>query len=231
MAKISFPGFHPQVIQFLDELASHNNREWFQKNKPRYEADVLAPALNFVEAMQEPLASISKHFVAVPKRSGGSLMRVYRDTRFSKDKTPYKTNIGIHFRHEKGKDVHAPGYYVHISPEECFVGAGIWHPDTKALTKIRKTIHKDQAGWKRAAMGKTFRRDFKMLGDSLKRPPKGYDNEHPLIDELKRKDFIACSDLDFDDLFDKRLVRTVKARMKKTLPMMKFLCSAIGLKC
>lgn len=231
MAKSSFPGFHPQTIQFLDELASHNNRDWFQNHKPRYESEVLEPALKFIEAMQAPLATISKHFVAVPKRTGGSLMRIYRDTRFSKDKTPYKTNVGIHFRHEKGKDVHAPGYYVHISPEECFVGAGIWHPDSKALAKIRKTIHKDQAGWKRAAMGKPFLRTFKMLGDSLKRPPKGFAAEHPLIDELKRKDFIACADLDFDDLFDKRVVRTITTRMKKTLPMMKFLCHAIGLKC
>lgn len=230
MAKSKFDGFHPQAIQFLDELTSHNNREWFAKHKPRYESDVLAPALEFVEAMQKPLAGISPYFLAVPKRTGGSLMRIYRDTRFAKDKTPYKTNVGIHFRHEKGKDVHAPGYYVHISPEECFVGAGIWHPDSKTIAKIRKTIHKDQAGWKRATMGKAFLKRFKMMGDSLKRPPKGFDAEHPMIDELKRKDFIAVADLDYDDLFDKTVVKTVTTQMKKCVPMMKFLCGAIGLK-
>ena len=227
---MTFSGFHPSTIQFLDELASHNNRDWFQANKPRYESDVLEPALQFIEAMEKPLGKVSPHFLAVPKRSGGSLMRVYRDTRFSKDKTPYKTNIGIHFRHEKGKDVHAPGYYVHISPEECFVGAGIWHPDTKTLTKIRKTIDKDQAGWKRAAMGKAFLKQFQRLGESLKRPPKGYDAEHPMIDELKRKDFIASAKLDFDDLFDKAAVRKITALIKKASPMMHFLCGAIGLK-
>jgi uncharacterized protein (TIGR02453 family) len=226
----AFDGFHPQMIQFLDELASHNNRDWFAKNKPRYESDVLEPSLEFIEAMQKPLSAVSPHFVAVPKRVGGSLMRVYRDTRFAKDKTPYKTNVGIHFRHEKGKDVHAPGFYVHISPEECFVGCGIWHPDSKGLAKIRKTIHKDQAGWKRAAMGKAFLSKFKMLGDSLKRPPKGYDAEHPLIAELKRKDFIASSDLDYDELFDKSVIKNVSARMKKAVPMMKFLCGALRLK-
>lgn len=226
----TFSGFHPSAIQFLDELASHNNRDWFQANKGRYESDVLEPALEFVEAMQVPLEKISPHFLAVAKRTGGSLMRIYRDTRFSKDKTPYKTNIGIHFRHEKGKDVHAPGYYVHISPEESFVGAGMWHPDNKTLAKIRKTIHKDQAGWKRAAMGKAFTKQFERIGSSLKRPPKGYDADHPMIDELKRKDFIATANLDFDDLFSKSVVRKVTGLIKKTTPMMQFLCGAIRLK-
>ena len=231
MAKAaSFSGFHPSAIQFLDELTSHNNRDWFQKNKSRYESDVLEPALAFVESMQKPLATISKHFVAVPKRTGGSLMRIYRDTRFSNDKTPYKTNVGIHFRHEKGKDVHAPGYYLHISPEECFLGCGIWHPESKALAKIRKTIDKDQAGWKRAAMSKAFLNLFEMHGESLKRPPKGYKAEHPLIDELKRKDFIGLTPISFDDLFDPKLPKAIASKLKKGTPMMKFLCGALNLK-
>lgn len=229
MAKAKFSGFHPQTIQFLDELASHNNREWFQKNKPRYESEVLEPALEFIEAMQAPLRKVTPHFLATPKRTGGSLMRVYRDTRFSKDKTPYKTNVGIHFRHELGKDVHAPGFYLHISPEECFVGAGIWHPDSKALGKIRKTIHKDQAGWKRAAMGKAFCNQFQRLGASLKRPPKGFSADHPMIDELKRKDFVASANLDYDELFDENVVKTVIGKIKKTVPMTRFLCHALGL--
>lgn len=230
MAKDTFQGFHPSTVQFLDELASHNNRDWFNKNKPRYESDVLEPSLAYIEAMQKPLATLSKHFVAIPKRMGGSLMRVYRDTRFSKDKTPYKTNVGIHFRHEKGKDVHAPGYYLHISPEECFLGCGIWHPDSKALAKIRKTIHKDQAGWKRAAHGRAFKNTFELGGASLKRPPKGFDNEHPMIDDLKRKDFIAVTELEYDDLFDTKVTKTITTKLKKGSPLMKFLCGALGLK-
>lgn len=230
MAKSSFNGFHPHTVQFLDELSSHNNREWFAKNKSRYVSDVLGPALQFIEAMQQPLASISPHFLAVPKRVGGSLMRVYRDTRFAKDKTPYKTNVGIHFRHERGKDVHAPGYYIHISPEECFVGCGVWHPDSKTLAKIRKTIHKDQAGWKRASRGKAFLNYYELKGDSLKRPPKGFDAEHPLIVDLKRKDFIAFSELSYDDLFDKEVVRICTARLRAGKPLMKYLSEAIGLK-
>lgn len=230
MAQATFAGFHPRTVQFLDELASNNNREWFNKNKSRYEADVLEPALAFVSAMQAPLAKISPHFKAIPKRTGGSLMRIYRDTRFARDKTPYKTNVGIQFRHEKGKDVHAPGFYLHVSPEECFVGCGIWHPDSKTLGKIRKTINKDQAGWKRAAMGKAFLSRFEMRGASLKRSPKGFKEEHPLIVELKRKDFIACADLDYDEIFDPGIVKNVAAKMRRAKPMMHFLCHAIGVK-
>ncbi len=230
MAKSSFPGFHPRCIQFLDELASNNNRDWFQKNKTRYESDVLEPALAFVEAMQEPLKKVSPHFLAVPKRVGGSLMRIYRDTRFAKDKTPYKTNVGIHFRHEKGKDVHAPGFYVHLSAEECFVGCGIWHPDSSALQKIRKTIDKDPATWKRVSRGKAFTNHFQLAGDSLKRPPRGYKAEHPMIDDLKRKDFIALCDLDYDELFDKSVVKNITAKMKKAAPLVRFLCGAIRVK-
>ena len=229
MAKSTFDGFHPAMVQFLDELASHNNRDWFAKNKARYESDVLEPALRFIEAMQKPLAGISSHFLAIPKRLGGSLMRIYRDTRFAKDKRPYKTNVGIHFRHEKGKDVHAPGFYVHIEPDQFFIGCGIWHPDSTTLAKIRKTIHKDPAGWKRASRGKAFTRDFKLAGDSLKRPPRGFDAEHPLIDDLKRKDFIAVAELDMDELFRPGLVKATAAKMRTCKPLVSFLCGATKL--
>jgi uncharacterized protein (TIGR02453 family) len=225
-----FTGFHPTLFQFLDELTSHNNRDWFAQNKSRYESDVLEPALHFIEGMRKPLANISPHFHAVPKRVGGSLMRVYRDTRFSHDKTPYKTNVGIHFRHEKCKDVHAPGYYIHLATDECFVGCGIWHPDAKSLANIRKTIHTDQAGWKRASRGKAFTRDFHLAGDTLKRPPKGYPADHPLIDDLKRKDFIAVAELDLDELFDKQLIKRISAKFRLGKPLMKFLCEANRLK-
>ncbi|MGI9257968.1 MAG: DUF2461 domain-containing protein, partial [Gammaproteobacteria bacterium] len=132
-AERSFAGFPAQTAKFLTELANNNARDWFNVNKQRYEDHVLEPALTFINAMEPRIEKISPHFLAVAKRTGGSLMRVYRDTRFSKDKTPYKTNIGIQFRHELGKDVHAPGFYLHIQPKNCFLGAGIWRPDSDAL--------------------------------------------------------------------------------------------------
>ena len=120
MNDIDFKGFKPTVLSFLKELSENNNRNWFNQNKQRYEDDVLIPVFDFISAMSEPLTSISLHYTAIPKRIGGSLMRIYRDTRFAKDKTPYKTNIGIQFRHQLAKDVHSPGYYLHIAPDEIF---------------------------------------------------------------------------------------------------------------
>jgi uncharacterized protein (TIGR02453 family) len=130
-----YVGFDKASIDFLEQLAANNEREWFRQNKARYEEQVLDVALTFIQSMQEPLARIAPHFTAIPQRVGGSLMRVYRDTRFSKNKLPYKTNIGIQFRHQQAKDVHSPGYYVHIDPERVFVGVGMWRPDADSLRR------------------------------------------------------------------------------------------------
>lgn len=230
MAKATFPGFSLGLLHFLNDLSKNNKRDWFEANKSRYETELLEPSLAFITAMEGPLQKISPHFRAVSKKSGGSLMRIYRDVRFSKDKRPYKTNVGIHFRHERGKDVHAPGFYFHIDPDEVFVGAGIWHPESKSLGKIRKAIHKDPTGWKKAQAGKAFRDRFELTGESLVRPPKGYDAEHPLIDDLKRKDHIGLHRLDHDALFEPDLVKQTTATFRAAKPYMSFLCQAIGVK-
>ena len=164
--------FTVETLAFLDELTLNNNREWFKENKTRYEEHVLDVALRFIQSMQDPLAEIAPHFVAQPTRMGGSLMRVYRDTRFSKSKIPYKTNIGIQFRHELAKNVHAPGYYVHIDPEQVFVGVGMWRPESDQLRAIRERIAAKPAQWRRAAGDKSFQRHFKLGGESLLRPPR-----------------------------------------------------------
>ena len=206
MSKSDFNGFPLGMLHFLDELSKNNNRLWFNNNKSRYESELLEPALAYIEAMQRPLKKLSPHFRAVPKRTGGSLMRIYRDTRFAKDKRPYKTNVGIHFRHEVGRDVHAPGYYVHIDTEQVFIGAGIWHPDSSTLSKIRAAIDTDAAAWRRARNSKPFCARFDLSGESLKRPPRGYDADHPLIDDLRRQDHIGVCYLEHDALLDSSIV-------------------------
>ena len=107
--KASRDTFGPELFAFLADLRANNDREWFAANKHRYEEHLLEPALDFIDEFAPQLEKISPHFRADPRPSGGSLFRIYRDTRFSKDKTPYKTNVGIHFRHERAKDAHAPG--------------------------------------------------------------------------------------------------------------------------
>jgi uncharacterized protein (TIGR02453 family) len=230
MAQSKFPGFSLGLLHFLEELSKHNNRAWFQKNKQRYEQDVVAPSLAFIEAMAGPLAKISPHFRAIPKKQGGSLLRIYRDTRFGHDKTPYKTNVGIHFRHETAKDVHAPGFYFHIEPEQVFLGAGSWHPAAPTLTKIRNSIAKRPAEWKKARDARAFRRRFDLVGDRLKRPPRGYDADHPLIEDLKCKDHIGVCELEHDALLSPSIVKETAAAFRAAVPYMQFLCGAIGVK-
>jgi len=221
--------FSHATFEFLDDLTVNNNRSWFQANKFRYEDEVREPALQFIRAMEPELVQISPNFVANARKAGGSLMRVYRDIRFSRDKTPYKTNIGIQFRHESGKDVHAPGYYVHISLERVFLGAGIWRPDSNALGNIRTAINDDGKAWIKACDDKQFHKSFTLSGDSLKRPPRGYSGDHPLLEDLKRKDFIAISDLSPPEIFREDFVHLVRNRFVAATPLMQFLCKAQGL--
>ena len=222
-----FSGFSRELITFLNQLEKNNRRDWFQKHKPRYEQHVLQPALEFIEAMEKPMQAISPYFPAVAKRTGGSLMRIYRDTRFSKNKKPYKTNVGIHFRHEMGRDVHAPGFYFHIEPKEVFIAAGIWHPDNNTLRQIREAIDEEPTKWKRVRNGKTFCANYQMEGDSLKRPPRGFTADHPLIEDLKRKDFIGVQQQSIDVLESANLAKTISASFRQAKPLVKFLCEAI----
>jgi len=157
-------------------------------------------------------------------------MRVHRDVRFGKDKRPYKTNVGIQFRHERGKDVHAPGYYVHIEPGECFLGVGIWRPDAPSLGKIRDAIVEKPDKWKRAKTDKGFNKKYKMSGEALKNPPRGFDKEHPLIEDLKRKDFIAISNISDKAVCAKDFKSRVVDSFQEASTYMEFLCKALELR-
>lgn len=230
MAGRRYTSFDKKTIGFLQELGANNNREWFNANKSRYETDVLDVALHFIQTMQDPLAEIAPHFTAVPTRIGGSLMRVYRDTRFSKNKLPYKTNIGIQFRHERAKDVHSPGYYVHIAAHEVFVAVGMWRPDSEPLRQIRERIAARPGEWQRAVGAAAFRKHFSLGGESLQRPPRGFDKEHPCIVDIRRTSFIAVRDMTVDDCLSPKFQRSVETSFRQATPFMEFLCAAAGVK-
>jgi uncharacterized protein (TIGR02453 family) len=219
--------FGPELFSFLSELRANNNREWFAANKHRYENDVLEPALEFIEAFAPRLEKISPHFRADARPSGGSLFRIYRDTRFSKDKSPYKTNVGMQFRHEAAKDAHAPGYYLHIGPGESFGGAGIWHPDTAAATRIREAIVDDPARWKRATRTGAFAKRLELGGESLKRVPSWADQEHPFADDLRRKDFFGSARFTESDVLAPGFVGEYASVCRAAAPLMQFLCDAL----
>lgn len=223
--------FTPATFAFLDDLAANNNRPWFMENKSRYEQDLKEPALRFISDFGPRLKEISPRFRADPRANGGSMFRIYRDTRFSKDKSPYKTYTGIQFRHEAGKDAHTPGFYLHIQPGSFFAGCGIWRPPGPALRKIREAIDEDPAAWKRASRGKRFRENFELSGDSLIRAPKGYDPGHPLIVDLRRKDFIGVAQLTANDLTSPDFLDTFAGLCRNAAPFQRWLCGALGVAC
>ncbi len=221
--------FSPELFTFLGDLAANNDRAWFAENKQRYEDHVRQPALDFITDMAERLDEVSPHFVADARTVGGSLFRIHRDTRFAKDKTPYKTNTGIQFRHENAKDAHAPGFYLHLEPRNCFFGAGIWHPETKVAYRIREHIRDEPDAWLEATRSKAFAPTYTLEGDSLKRPPRGFDADHPLLRDLKRKDFIATAKVSHAEITGVQLMDSFIGRCQATSPLVKELCAALDI--
>jgi uncharacterized protein (TIGR02453 family) len=220
--------FTPELFTFLRQLKRNNNREWFNKNKERYVEDVQQPVLDFVASMAPGLHKISKNIVADPRPVGGSMFRIYRDVRFSKDKSPYKTAVGVSFPHRSAKDVHSPGFYLHLEPGDVFIGAGIWQPDTKTATTIRESIVERPAAWKKAVHTAPFSKGFRLSEDSLVRAPRGFNPEHPLVDDLKRKSFIGIRALDEKTVNSTRFGDTFLGACRDASPLMRFLCEALG---
>jgi uncharacterized protein (TIGR02453 family) len=218
--------FSPELFAFLADLRANNERDWFAANKHRYEEHVLEPALAFIDAFAPRLEKISPHFLADARPSGGSLFRIHRDTRFSKDKSPYKTNVGMYFRHELATDAHTPGYYLHLGPDEVFAGGGIWHPSTEAATRIREAIIAEPERWRGVTRGRAFAKRFTLGGDSLKRVPPWADAEHQFADDLRRKDFFASTRLTQEEVVAPGFVDRYARTCGGVAPLVHFLCDA-----
>ncbi len=226
--------FTPELFRFLADLDANNERPWFEANKARFEAHVKDPSLRFIGAFAEPLRGISPHFLAIPKSQGGSMFRIHRDTRFSVDKRPYKNNIGLHFRHAAGKDAHTPGYYLHMQPAQtadggCFAGLGLWMPDPETLAQIRRAIVEQPEEWSEvkqamAEAGMAIQHDE----SSLKRPPKGYPEDHPHLDDLRLKSFAVMRPLREEDILAPDLMERFTGICRDGSPLVSFLCSAVG---
>ncbi len=179
--------FTKRTFDFLFDLDVHNDRAWFEENRERFEADAREPMLAFIREVEDPLhRHVSKHLVADDHKSGGSMFRIHRDIRFSKDKTPYKTHLGAQFRHDAGKDVHAPGVYLHLEPGNCWMGAGVWRPHGPSLAAIRKRIVDKPATWDAVASEDAIR-GWQTSDDALVRAPRGFDAQDPRIDDLRKR--------------------------------------------
>jgi len=224
----TFRGFPNDFFAFFRELKAHNERSWFEANKQRFRESVQAPMSEFIAAMAPKLAKISKRFTVDPRPNGGSMFRIYRDVRFSRDKRPYKEHAACHFRHSLGKDVHAPGFYMHFAPGEVFFGGGLWMPPPDALAKIREAIASKPAAWKKVLEQKNFRDTFRTVqGEALTRPPRGFDPAHPFIDDIRKKSFFAMREADQKLAASPALVDEVAGGFAAVSPLMKFLCAAV----
>lgn len=221
--------FSAQTMRFFRDLARHNERAWFHANKPRYEQHVRDPFLRLIGDLAGPLKAISPHMQAEPKPIGGSLFRIQRDTRFANDKTPYKTHAGAQFFHAVGRKAEAPVFYLHLQPGANFIGAGLWHPAPETQRRVRAFLVDNPAAWKRAAHAPAFRKRYALDGDTLARAPRGFDPAHELIEDLKRKDFVASRTIDDDVMLGPRLRHVVADDFARLAPFVDYLCAALDL--
>lgn len=217
----------PATFAFLKQLAVHNDRDWFNANKQRYVDEVRDPLLQLVSDFAPRLQKISKNLVADPRPVGGSLFRIYRDTRFSKDKTPYKTHAAILFKHRDGTEHPGPGLYLHVAPGEVFVGAGVRHVPTGEVKAIRDAIVAHPARWKRVLANRSCQLDDS--DDTLKRPPRGYDPEHPYVADLKRKSFTSSTKLSQKQALSGDLLTQLATVGRQKAPLLEFLSNALGM--
>ncbi|OGP82611.1 MAG: hypothetical protein A2Y95_12475 [Deltaproteobacteria bacterium RBG_13_65_10] len=217
--------FGPDFFKFLGALAANNRREWFLAHRDEYESSVRQPFLGYIADFGPRLRTISRHLVADPRPVGGSLFRIHRDVRFSRDKSPYKTHAAAYFAHRgAGQDVHVPGFYLHLEPRGCFGAAGLWHPGPKALDQVRRAIIARPAAWK-----KVLARGIEIEGDSLKRAPQGLDPGHPLIEDLKRKDFVTSVSFTQAQVCGPRFLADFTAACRRMSPLVEFVTRSLGL--
>ncbi len=222
------PHFSPALFAFLRELRANNTRDWFQARKARYERDVLEPALAFVADMAGPLARISPWLTADP-RVGGTLFRIHKDVRFSKDKSPYKTHVGMWLHHRQaGRKADAPGFYVHLEPDNVLLALGVHMPAPPALAAIRQAMADDPQAWF-AARDAAVRDPWSLDTPSLKRPPRGFDPASPAIADIKRTSFTAVASLREVDALAPEFPARCAELGARAAPLGAFLARALGL--
>jgi len=217
------PYFTADLFRFLTRLKRNNNREWFQAHKDEYESCARQPAIQFITDFAAPLYEISPYLVADPRSTRGSLFRIYRDTRFAADKRPYKTHIAMRFSH-RGKDVHSPGFYLHLEAGGCFAASGLWHPEAPTLLKVRNAMIERADEWRKVR---------KLLNwddaTKLSRPPRGFPADNEFVDDLKLRDLGTAIEFTEAQVCSPKFMATFVAACKKMSPLAKFLSGALGL--
>jgi len=219
--KSASPVFPKAGLDFLKRLKRNNNRDWFLKNKAVYEDSVQEPMVQLVEALADEFRRFAPEIAATPKQS---LFRIYRDTRFSKDKSPYKTHVAASFR-ARGLDRHeGAGFYFHIAPTELWIGGGLWRPETEILRHVREHIAGNHQRLAKIVSGKTFRKFFGGLsGEQSSRVPRGYAANHPAERFLRYKDLIAARALAPEEATKPKFVAILAETFEAMHPLVRFI--------
>lgn len=231
----AFTGFQPAALTFLRGLKRNNRKEWFEAHRESYESDVREPMRALVDELDAVLGTIAPEFRGDPKKS---VFRIYRDVRFSADKSPYKTHIACWlFHHDAGhgvgQEAHGgAGFYVHIEPGACMVGGGIWMPPKPALDRIRDRIADDVRRFDKLLTSPAFKGRFGSLSEEavLTRVPRGYAPEHPAAKWLRYKSFTAGRSLRDADVGSRKLIAMVRKDIETMLPFVRWLNAAVGLR-
>ena len=217
----SFPGFPPEGMAFLRSLKRNNKREWFQPRKEIFDSKVQAPMLSLVTAVMEAMADFAPAYVDDPKRA---IFRIYRDTRFSKDKTPYKTHIAAVFTARGAGKKSGLGYYFSVSTEEIHAGGGLYEPPPEKLLAIREQLAEHHQEFRRIVGERRVKRLFgEVTGSTLVRPPKGFPADHPAGDLLRRKQFLLFRSLAPAIATTPKLYREIVTSFEAVTPVLEFL--------
>lgn len=229
----SFQHFDPSLCQFLHTLSQHNNRAWFKENKTRYEHDALDPMLGFIAHMSHVLPTISPHFHAIPKKQGGSLFRIYRDARFTKNKRPYNEHMSCRFSHSRIHGVHSPCFFFRIDTTHVSMGAGIWQPMPQHLQAIREAIRDRSDEWTKVkrSLFSTKSAFNHIEGQSLKRSPRGFDDDHKHSSDIKLKSFFVVNEEKVNMAMQDTFMDALTKHYRCALPLMAFLCKSLSLPC
>ena len=221
IAERRFPGFSSEAIAFLRGLERHNKREWFQPRKHVYEEQVRAPLEALVSAINAELAEFAPRYVTPVKKA---IFRIYRDTRFSKDKRPYKTHIAATFYLQNLGKAAGPCFYFHFTAKELLVFAGVYMPEREELLAIRNLLAERHEEFRELMRGKPLRAAMgELQGEQLSRVPKGFAKDHSAEDLIRRKQWFLESTLDGGVVTSGRMLQEIIDRFRASTPMLEFL--------
>ena len=226
VSKTSAPGetsshFTPEALKFLRGLKRNNRRDWFDPRKAVFERELRAPMLQLIEEVNHAMTGFAPAHVRPPQKT---MMRIYRDTRFSANKAPYKSNVAAWWARAGLEKTSGGGYYFHLSPEEIVIAAGVYMPEREQLFAIRTYLLDHHQEARRLCQSKALRRSFDLdNGEPLSRPPKGFPKDHPALDLLKCRQWAVVAKLPAEAALDPRLSRQVIAYFRLAAPLVDFL--------